>query len=88
MKTHDLSGCIVNVGDQVKILTVRDSVLARLDSIDRDRVASIKGEVLAVYEIDEWGGAWVRREWDTGSGRWISHSLSLAPHEMQLAKQV
>jgi hypothetical protein len=83
MNARDVNGQSVAVGDQVKIISVRDSVLDRLDPVESARVASMKGAVLSVYEIDEWGGAWVRLEWETGEGRSMSHSISLASTEME-----
>jgi len=35
------------------------------------------GEVFEIYEIDEWGGAWVQYQ---------SHSLSLESDEMELVE--
>jgi hypothetical protein len=83
MNTVDVNGRPVVVGDQVRVVIVRDSMLDRLDPQERARVAGMKGAVLPVYEIDEWGGAWVRLEWKTGEGRSVFHSISLASTEME-----
>jgi len=40
-------------------------------------VRSMLGEVFEIYEIDEWGGAWVQYQ---------SHSLSLESDEMELVE--
>ena len=45
------------------------------------------GEVFEVYELDEWGQAWVSKDWfrdDAGHGR--GHSMGLDSHEMELVE--
>jgi hypothetical protein len=85
MVAVDARGRKVTVGDSIRVLHIRDSVLDRLDPDGRAKVMSMKGTVLQVYEVDDWGGAWVRQEWVMGSGRTISHSLMLTSAEMELA---
>jgi hypothetical protein len=41
------------------------------------------GEVFEVYEVDKWGSAWVKKRWSVAKGKSISHSLALAPGEME-----
>jgi hypothetical protein len=82
-RTHDADGQVVVTGDTVEVLAIKDSVLARLEGEDRKRVESMKGKLFAVYEIDEWGGAWVRLSWKLSGGRRMSHALSLAPQQMR-----
>lgn len=43
----------------------------------------MEGEVLEVYEIDEWGSAWVEKSWRTHDGTPVSHSLGLGPGQME-----
>ncbi len=42
------------------------------------------GLELEVYEIDEYGQAWVEMQWAIGPGEIESHALGLAPNEMEL----
>ena len=83
MKAQDINGNEVNVGDRVQVLSIRDSVLTRLEEEEKKRITEMAGLVLVVYEIDDWGGVWVRNDWDTGNGTSTSHSLLLSPKEMQ-----
>jgi len=83
MNARDVNGVSVAAGDQVRVISVRDSVLDRLDPEERLRVASMTGAVFPICEIDEWGGAWIRLEWKTGQGRSMSHAISLASTEME-----
>ena len=45
---------------------------------------SMQGEILEVYEVDEWGGAWVTQWWGARGGKAQSHSLALRPEEMEV----
>lgn len=87
METVDSRGQKVVVGDLIRVLNVRASVLDRLDADGRAKVLSMQGAVLRVYDVDEWGGAWVRQEWSMGAGRIRSHSLMLSSADMELAEQ-
>lgn len=63
----DANGQIVEVGDRVWLVS--------LPSLDLDpdalelqlRIESMLGEHLVVYEVDEWGRAWVQKEWTQGN---------------------
>ena len=74
----------MTVGTVVRVLDIRDSVLARLPEEEAARVKSMKGAVLSVYEIDQWGSAWVKKWWHLGEDQALSHSLALAPSEMEV----
>ena len=42
------------------------------------------GEVFEVYELDEWGQAWVSKSWFREDGGWgRGHSMGLDSHEME-----
>jgi hypothetical protein len=40
--------------------------------------------VFEVYEIDEYGTAWVEKSWGEGNGQSRSHHLSLDSDEMEV----
>jgi hypothetical protein len=44
----------------------------------------MKGEVLDVYEVDEWGSAWVKKWWKPSGKKAYCHSLALSSDEMEL----
>lgn len=83
---RDLNGVEVNVGDSVRILSVDDSILNKLESDEKARVMSMIGEMFEVYEIDEYGQAWVEKWWNQGSSESINHSLGLSSNNMQVVK--
>ena len=47
------------------------------------RINSMVGEEFKVYEIDEYGHAWVEKWWETGPDKKISHSLALGSNDME-----
>jgi hypothetical protein len=57
---------------------------AYYSSNEVQHVRSMKGEVLEVYEVDEWGSAWVMKWSETSGDSRFSHSLALTPDEMEL----
>lgn len=42
------------------------------------------GKEYEVDEIDEYGSAWITQCWSCGEGKTESHSLALAPNEMEV----
>jgi hypothetical protein len=82
----DRNGAAVFVGTSVRVLAIPESVLQDLPPDEAADVASIRGEVLAVYEIDQRGHAWVEKWWHVGHKRSHSHSLALASHEMEVVQ--
>jgi hypothetical protein len=40
------------------------------------------GETFKVYEVDEWGQAWIEKWWYEGENLADSHSLGLEPQQM------
>ena len=85
--TVDGSGRLVRVGALVRILQIPEYTRTALPQAEADRVLSMLGEVLEVYEVDEAGQAWVEKEWDEGEGHSSTHSLGLEPAQMVLVAQ-
>ena len=45
------------------------------------------GEILEVYEIDDYGSPWVKKWWCLPEGKSFSHSLALASSEMEVVDE-
>lgn len=86
--TADRNGLAVATGTRVRVVDISSSVLDRLETAERERVLSMVGEIFAVYEVDEWGGAWVEKWWHETDDQASSHSLGLRPFEMEVASDV
>lgn len=82
---HDRSGNSVTVGARVRVLTLSGPWLDHLSPSERTDVLSIVGEVHHIQEIDEYGQAWILREWRRSDGTIDSHSVGLSSDEMELA---
>ncbi|MDO9465722.1 MAG: hypothetical protein Q7J36_00320 [Thiobacillus sp.] len=80
---QDRNGTPVAVGTQVRVVSISASVLSRLPADEVAQVKSMEGEVFSVYEIDQWGGAWVEKWWHD-EDKAQSHSLGLASNEMEV----
>ena len=71
-EVRDINGATVRVGTRVRVLKNSDSVLSQLSEPEAEAARSMEGEVFEVYEIDEWGGAWVEKWWRDRDGRSFS----------------
>jgi hypothetical protein len=59
--------------------------LTNLPSDEKTRVQSMIGEIFAIEEIDEWGGAWISESFGGDDAETCGgHSISLAPEEMEI----
>jgi hypothetical protein len=83
-ETRDINGAVVRVGTRVRVLKISASVLSQLPPSEAECARSMEGEIFEVYEIDEWGGAWVEKWWRTDEGTSSSHSLGLGPNQMEV----
>lgn len=84
MNLKDKNGFTVKVGSQVKVLCLDPEDFRNLDDEELSEVMSMIGEVLEVYEVDEYGQAWIAKEWWYNESDMMSHSVGLRPHEMEI----
>ena len=86
-EAQDINGTVVRVGTRVRVLKISPSVLSQLPESEAECARSMEGEIFEVYEIDEWGGAWVEKWWRAGDGTSSSHSLGLGPNQMEVVPE-
>ena len=84
MSLQDANGKEVAVGDFVKVLSLNEDDFGHLDEKELSEVMSMVGEHLEIYDIDEYGQAWVTKEWWLSENDVMSHSVGLSPSEMEL----
>ena len=82
---YDRNGSEVHIGDLVKVLSLDPADFSHLDSEALSEVMTMVGNVLEVYEIDQYGQAWVTKEWWLGDDDVMSHSVGLSSHEFEVA---
>ena len=81
----DRHGLPVVVGTRVRVLEIAESLKARLPADEWQELEAMVGEVFEVYEIDEYGAAWVEKAWLNEAGDYShDHSLALDAHEMEV----
>lgn len=80
---HDRKGNEVCVGSLVRVLEVPD-LENSLEPEEWAQIQSMRGDVLKVYDIDEYGSIWVEKWWHDGLEFSSSHSISLAPTDIEL----
>lgn len=82
---RDRQGRPVRVGAKVRIVRLSGDWFDNLPEDEIPYVHSMIGECFEVDEIDEYGNPWVRKSWpNEDEGTCISHSIALAPEEMEL----
>lgn len=84
--TLDRDGRSVIVGSIVRVLEIDQSVFTDSEQEELPRIHSMLGEELEVYEVDQWGRAWVEKWWREGDAQSTSHSLALDPSDMELVR--
>ena len=85
--TLDRGGLSVIVGSVVRVLAIDPSVFENVERKEVPRINSMLGEELEVYEVDQWGRAWVEKWWREGKDQSTSHSLALDPKDMELVRR-
>lgn len=81
---RDRNGATVVVGSKVRLLCLDDEFLRSLPRGEVEDVKSMIGEVFRIYEIDEFGQAWIEKVWQVAEDQTMSHSLALDSREMEL----
>jgi hypothetical protein len=83
LTVHDRSGNTVAIGSRVRVLSLAGRWLDDLSPSERKRVFSMIGDVFEITEVDEYGQAWVQKEWNWRRGV-RTHAVGLSSHEMDL----
>lgn len=81
-------GATVSEGSVVRVLRISPSVFQALDTQEREQIESMLGEELSVYEVDQYGRAWVEKWWHEDETHASSHSLALEPSDMKVVCDV
>jgi hypothetical protein len=69
------------------MLEVTETLRDRLSREEWTELQTMVGEVFTVYEIDEYGAAWVEKQWLNKEGKYShGHSYALDPHEMEVVE--
>jgi hypothetical protein len=80
----DCKGRPVEVGTKVRVLELPQFLKRDLPTEEWNDLVTMVGEVFVVYEIDQYGRAWVEKVWNTGDSESHRHSIALDSHEMEV----
>lgn len=83
----DRSGTVVAIGDRVRLLEIRPSILARLANPELTDVSSMLGQVVVVFDVYENGQVWVTMAWSRGDGQTESHSIAVDPWAIEFVSR-
>ena len=80
----DRNGNAVAIGDRVRVLEIRPSILKRLAGTEHADVSSMLGQVLEVFDVYDDGQVWVSLSWPRGIGQTEVHSIAVDAHAIEL----
>lgn len=80
----DLFNRTVKIGDKVRLLAIRPSILKSLSGDEYVDVSSMLGQVLEVFDIYDDGSVWVSLAWDRGNGSSEWHSIAVDSDAIEL----
>ena len=83
----DRFGRIVEIGDKVRLLAIRSSILDRLAGNERTDVSSMLGQILEVFDVYDDGLVWVNLWWNKGNGKTESHSIAVDTEAIELVSK-
>ena len=81
----DRNGAAVRVGDHVRVVHIPVDVYPTAE--EAPYVNSMLGEIFEVEDIDPLGCAEVTKWWKLDDSHSMSHSLNLAPGEIELVQR-
>lgn len=86
-KAVDAMGATVRSGSRVRVIKIPQHTLEALPNDEAKKTESMLNEIFEVYDIDEYGCAWVEKIWSHEDGTIESHSLSLSSTDMMVVKK-
>jgi hypothetical protein len=80
----DRSGRVVRIGDRVRLLAIRPSILKRITGKERADVSSMLGQILEVFDVYDTGLVWVNLIWKREDGMSEVHAIAVDPDAIEL----
>ncbi len=80
----DRTGRAVEIGDRVRVLAIRPSILKRLTGSEHADVSSMLGQVLEVFDVYENGQVWVSLTWVKGDGSSEVHAIAVDSEDIEM----
>lgn len=83
----DRFGNIVSIGDEVRILSIRPSILKRLGASEQAHLESMLNAVHPVFDVYDDGLTWVSLTWRRPDGDVEIHAIAVDPDQIELVRQ-
>lgn len=81
------NGAIVEIGDRVRLLAIRPSILKRLVGAEHNDVSTMLGQVVEVFDVYENGQVWVSALFPRKDGTTEVHAISVEPQAIELVQK-
>ncbi|MCA2917298.1 MAG: hypothetical protein IM445_17690 [Microcystis sp. M015S1] len=81
------NGAVVEIGDQVRLLSIRPSILERLVGAEHSDVSAMLGQVVEVFDVYESGQVWVSALFPRKDGTTEVHAISVDPQSIELVQK-
>ncbi|MFT7561476.1 MAG: hypothetical protein ACI93R_003403 [Flavobacteriales bacterium] len=82
LKPIDRDGNIISEGDSVKLIQIPDWLICDLDAESMHAVKSCEGTVMKIYEIDDYGYAWLEKVRLNTEDDYESNRFSMEPNNL------
>lgn len=79
----DRTGRAVGIGDRVRVLAIRPSILKRLTGLEHADVSSMLGQTLEVFDVYENGQVWVSLTWVKDDGSSDVHAIAVDSEDIE-----
>jgi hypothetical protein len=83
----DRNGKAVAIGDRVRLLEIRPSILKRLAGAEHADVSSMLGQLLEVFDVYDDGQVWVSLSLPRGNGQTEVHSIAVDACAIELVSK-
>lgn len=83
----DRNGEEVKLGDHVRLLHIRPSILKRLTGSEHSDASSMLNQVLAVFDVYDDGLVWVSLSWQREDGTTEFQSIAVDPDAIEIVRK-
>ena len=88
LRPCDAQGQFLREGDSVRVLRIPDELVHGLSDEAQQALKSCEGEVMTIYEVDDYGFMWVEKPVLETEDRYESHSFSMKPEDLLKIEKV
>jgi hypothetical protein len=83
LKPIDSKGSELSEGDRVEILVIPEWLLNGLEEDAQNAIKSCEGQIMIIYEVDEYGFMWVAIPTIDTENNYEAHHFSMEPKNLR-----